>query len=108
MPVDLRAAGAELAVGCTYKYLNAGPGRPATCTSRAELQDGLRSPIWGWFGQRDQFAMERGYDPEPSIRRFLAGTPPILGLAAVEEGAQLTAEAGSTRCTRSRSRSPSG
>ena len=54
----------------------------------------LRSPIQGWFGQRDQFAMERGYDPEPSIRRFLAGTPPILGLAAVEEGVRLTAEAG--------------
>jgi len=51
-------------------------------------------PDQGWFGQREQFAMERPYDPEPSIRRFLAGTPPILGLAAVEEGARLTAQAG--------------
>jgi kynureninase len=59
-----------------------------------ELQARLRSPIWGWFGQREQFAMERDYDPEPSIRRFLAGTPPILGLAAVEAGARITAEAG--------------
>ena len=58
------------------------------------LQAELRSPIWGWFGQREQFAMERDYDPEPSIRRFLAGTPPILGLAAVQEGVRLTAEAG--------------
>ena len=69
----------------------------ATCTSRAELQAALRSPIWGWFGQRDQFAMERDYDPVPGIGRFLAGTPPILQLAAVEEGARLTAEAGHRR-----------
>jgi kynureninase len=94
VPVDLHAAGARLAVGCTYKYLNAGPGAPAYLYVARELQPTLRSPIWGWFGQREQFAMERDYDPEPSIRRFLAGTPPILGLAAVEEGARLTAEAG--------------
>jgi kynureninase len=94
LPVDLRSAGAELAVGCTYKYLNAGPGAPAFLYVAAPLHDRLRSPIWGWFGQRDQFAMERSYDPEPTIARFLAGTPPILGLAAVEEGARLTAEAG--------------
>ncbi|MGI8781170.1 MAG: kynureninase [Solirubrobacteraceae bacterium] len=94
VPVDLGAAGAELAVGCTYKYLNAGPGAPAYLYVATGLQAQLRSPIWGWFGQREQFAMERPYDPEPSIRRFLAGTPPILGLAAVEEGARLTAQAG--------------
>ena len=94
VPVDLRGAGAELAVGCTYKYLNAGPGAPAYLYVAAALQDRLRSPIWGWFGQREQFAMERAYDPEPDIRRFLAGTPPILGLAAVEEGVRLTAAAG--------------
>ncbi len=94
VPVDLRAAGAELAVGCTYKYLNAGPGAPAYLYVAAGLQRELRSPIWGWFAQREQFAMERDYDPEPDIRRFLAGTPPILGLAAVEEGVRLTAQAG--------------
>jgi kynureninase len=94
VPVDLGAAGAELAVGCTYKYLNAGPGAPAYLYVARALQAELRSPIWGWFGQREQFAMERDYDPEPSVRRFLAGTPHILGLAAVEEGARLTAEAG--------------
>jgi kynureninase len=97
VPVDLHGADAELAVGCTYKYLNAGPGAPAYLYVKDELQAALRSPIWGWFGQRDQFAMERAYDPEPGIRRFLAGTPPILGLAAVEEGAKLTAEAGVER-----------
>jgi kynureninase len=94
VPVDLRASGAELAVGCTYKYLNAGPGAPGYLYVASALQAELRSPIWGWFGQHDQFAMERDYDPEPSIRRFLAGTPPILGLAAVEEGIRITAEAG--------------
>ena len=77
------------------------PGRARLPVRRAEpLQAELRSPIQGWFGQRDQFAMERDYDPEPSIRRFLAGTPPILGLAAVEEGVRLTAEAGVARAAR--------
>jgi kynureninase len=94
LPVALRAAGVELAVGCTYKYLNAGPGAPAYLYVARELQGRLRSPIQGWFGQRDQFAMERPYDPVEGIGRFLAGTPPILELAAVEEGVRLTAEAG--------------
>jgi len=94
VPVGLHEAGARLAVGCTYKYLNAGPGAPGYLYVREDLQDGLRSPIQGWFGQTDQFAMERDYEPHAGIRRFLAGTPPILGLAAVEEGAKLTAEAG--------------
>jgi len=94
VPVDLRGAGAELAVGCTYKYLNAGPGAPGYLFVAAELQDALRSPIQGWFGQREQFAMERPYDPAPGIERFLAGTPPIGGLIAVREGARLVAEAG--------------
>ncbi len=94
VPVNLHEAGAELAVGCTYKYLNAGPGAPAFLYVAEERQPELRSPIWGWFGQRDQFAMERPYDPEPGIGRFLAGTPNILAVAAVEEGAKLTAAAG--------------
>jgi kynureninase len=94
VPVALRDAGAELAVGCTYKYLNAGPGAPAYLYVAQARHERLRSPIWGWFGQREQFAMERDYDPEPSIRRFLAGTPPIVGLAAVEAGVRITAEAG--------------
>ncbi len=94
VPVDLHGAGVELAVGCTYKYLNAGPGAPAFLYVRAELQEGLRSPIWGWFGQREQFAMGPAYDPVLGIGRFLAGTPPILGLAAVEVGAELVREAG--------------
>jgi kynureninase len=93
-PIELEAAGVDLAVGCTYKYLNAGPGSPAFLYVRAELQDDLRSPIWGWFGQREQFAMGPAYDPVSGIGRFLAGTPPILGLAAVEVGAELVRDAG--------------
>jgi kynureninase len=94
VPVDLRANGVELAVGCTYKYLNAGPGAPAFLYVAHELQPRLRSPIWGWFAQRDQFEMDRDYDPVDGAARFLAGTPPVLDLAAVEEGVGLTAEAG--------------
>jgi kynureninase len=94
VPVALDEAGADLAVGCTYKYLNAGPGAPAFLYVRRELQDGLRQPVQGWFGQRDQFAMGPSYDPAPGLRRFLAGTPDIIGTAAVEEGAKLLAEAG--------------
>ena len=97
VPVELEQRGVELAVGCTYKYLNAGPGAPAFLYVREELQGGLRTPIQGWFGQRDQFLMERPYDPAPGIRGFLAGTPGILALAGVEEGAKLVAEAGIDR-----------
>jgi kynureninase len=97
VPIGLREAGVELSVGCTYKYLNAGPGAPAFLYVARELQPRLRSPIQGWFGQRDQFEMDRAYDPVPGIGRFLAGTPPILDLAAVESGVRLTAEAGIAR-----------
>jgi kynureninase len=97
VPVELDAAGADLAVGCTYKYLNGGPGSPAFLYVRTELQPLLRSPIWGWFAQRDQFAMGPEYDPVEGIGRFLAGTPPVLDLAAVESGARLLREAGIER-----------
>ena len=92
--VDLDAAGADLAVGCTYKYLNAGPGSPAFLYVRERHQDALRSPIQGWFSQADQFAMGPRYEPVAGIARFLAGTPPVLGLAAVVAGAAMLAEAG--------------
>jgi kynureninase len=94
IPIDLDAAGADLAVGCTYKYLNGGPGAPAFLYVRSERQTELRTPIQGWFGQRDQFAMAPTWDPAPGIRGWLAGTPGMLALAAVEEGVRLTTEAG--------------
>ncbi|MFP5369408.1 MAG: kynureninase [Actinomycetes bacterium] len=90
----LTDAGADLAVGCTYKYLNGGPGAPAFLYVRRELQDALRSPVQGWFGQRNQFAMGPTYDPAPGIERFGVGTPPVLGMATVDVGAGLVADAG--------------
>jgi kynureninase len=94
MPIALDDAGADLAVGCTYKFLNGGPGAPAFLYVRRELQEHLRNPIQGWFGQRDQFAMGPTYDPEPGIRRWLTGTPTILALSAIDESVGLVAEAG--------------
>jgi len=92
--VGLDAAGADLAVGCTYKYLNAGPGSPAFLYVAAPHQGSLQSPIQGWFSQADQFAMGPRYEPVAGIGRFLAGTPPVLGLAAVRAGIAVLAEAG--------------
>jgi kynureninase len=94
VPVRLAAANADLAVGCTYKYLNGGPGTVAYLYVREDLQEELRSPIWGWFGRRDQFLMGPGYEPVAGIGRFQAGTPPVLDLAAAELGIRLAAEAG--------------
>ena len=95
--VDLDGTGVDLAVGCTYKYINGGPGAPAWLYVRKSLQAELRNPIQGWFGQRDQFAMGQGYEPRPDIGAWLTGTPGILGLAAAEVGIRLVAEAGMTR-----------
>ena len=92
IPLDL--AEADLAVGCTYKYLNAGPGAPAFLYVRGDLQEVLRSPIQGWFGQREQFEMGPRYEPAAGIERFLAGTPPILGLAAVDAALEPVLDAG--------------
>src|SRR5262249_50633724 len=83
VPVELDATGADLAIGCSYKYLNAGPGAPALLYVRRELQERLRQPVWGWFGQRDQFEMGQGYDPVPGIGRFLTGTPDVIRTVAV-------------------------
>jgi kynureninase len=94
VPVDLDGCDADLAVGCTYKYLNAGPGAPAFLYVSARLREVLRQPIWGWFSQRDQFAMGPRYEPAAGMTKFMTGTPPILGTAAVEEGARLLLEAG--------------
>jgi kynureninase len=94
VPADLDGCDVDLAVGCTYKYLNAGPGAPAFAYVAARLREVLRQPIWGWFSQRDQFAMGPGYHPAPGMAKFMTGTPPIPGIAAVEEGARLLLEAG--------------
>jgi kynureninase len=95
--VSLDAAGADLAVGCTYKYLCGGPGSPAFIYVRAEHQQTLRQPIWGWLGRRDPFAMDPGYEPVGGIRSFLSGTPPILALHALMPGLELVEHAGIER-----------
>ena len=92
--------GADLAIGCGYKYLNGGPGAPAFLYVREALQDALVSPIQGWFGQRDPFAFELGYEPVQGIRRFVTGTPPVLSLLALEPGLDLLLEAGQARVAR--------
>ncbi|MCW3012150.1 MAG: kynureninase [Solirubrobacterales bacterium] len=92
--VDLRGTDADLAVGCTYKYLNGGPGAPAFLWVRGGLIDGLTSPIPGWFGAADQFDMGPSYAPAPGVARFLAGTPPMVALAAIRPGVAMLAEAG--------------
>jgi kynureninase len=97
VPVDLDDHEVDLAVGCTYKHLFAGPGAPAFLYVARRLQPRLRSPIPGWFGQRQQFAMAPGYEPLDGVGRFAAGTPSILGVVAVDEGVGLVAEAGLAR-----------
>lgn len=94
VPVELDSSGADLAVGCTYKYVNSGPGAPGFLYVREDLQSLIRQPIWGWFSQHDQFAMGPRYDPASGIDAFLTGTPNIIGTVAVEEGARLLGEAG--------------
>ncbi|MGI9053179.1 MAG: kynureninase, partial [Ilumatobacteraceae bacterium] len=92
--VDVAAAGAELAVGCPYKFLHGGPGAPAWSFVAPSLQAEVDQPIWGWFAQRAQFEMGEAFEPHDDIRRLLLGTPGILGLAAAEVGIGHVADAG--------------
>lgn len=93
-PIGLRDAGAELAVGCTYKFLNGGPGAPAFTYVASELIDQIEQPLTGWFAQTDQFAMGPTFTPRPDIGRMQIGTPAILSLIGARCGIEVTAEAG--------------
>ena len=84
----------DLAVGCTYKYLNGGPGSPAFGYLRVDLQDRLRQPIQGWMGAVEPFAMAEHYTPSDGIRRFLSGTPSIMGMLAMQDMLALIEQAG--------------
>ena len=97
MPIDLNGSNVDLAVGCTYKYLNGGPGAPAFLYVRRDLQEKLLNPIWGWFGQKDPFGFSLDYRPADGILRFMAGTPNILSMIAIESGVDLLLEAGMDR-----------
>ena len=93
VPVELDAWGVDLAVGCSYKYLNGGPGAPAWIYVRREHQH-LGQPIQGWLGSEDPFGMGQGYRPAAGIRRFASGTPPIIGMTAIADMIALIGEAG--------------
>jgi len=94
VPVEADAWGFDLAVGCTYKYLNGGPGSPAFAYVTARLQDRLAPPIQGWMGAADVFAMGPEYRPAEGMRRFLSGTPPIVGMLAMQDTLSLIEQVG--------------
>ena len=94
LPIELDACDVDLAAGCTYKYLNGGPGSPAFCYVATRLQEELRQPVWGWMGASDPFAMAAEYRPATGIRKFISGTPPVLAMQPLKDMLELITEAG--------------
>ena len=94
VPIELDACNADLAIGCTYKYLNGGPGAPAFLYVNKNLQEKLTSPIWGWWGQKNPFDFGLDYEPAAGAKRFLAGTQPMISLLTMEAGIVPTLQAG--------------
>ncbi len=94
VPINLEDWGVDMAVGCSYKYLNGGPGAPAFFYVREDLQDVLEPQLAGWFGTTDPFEFKPHHEPDSSIRKFMVGTPPILSMQAIERGIQLLKDAG--------------
>ncbi|MGK9147090.1 aminotransferase class V-fold PLP-dependent enzyme [Plantibacter flavus] len=94
LPIHLDAWGVDLAVGCSYKYLGGGPGAPAFAYVAAGLQEELLQPIQGWMGAQDVFAMADVYRPATGMRRFLSGTPPIVGMLPLEDSLTVIESAG--------------
>lgn len=89
VPVDIAASQAEFAIGCTYKYLNGGPGAPAFIHVRPDLVDSIDPALSGWLGHAAPFAFEPGYRPAEGIERFRVGTPPVIQIAALDEALKL-------------------
>jgi kynureninase len=94
LPVALDDWDVDLAVGCSYKYLNGGPGAPAFCYVAARLLDAVAQPIQGWMGAAAPFEMGPVYQPAAGIRRMLSGTPPIVGMLALQDMLALVEKAG--------------
>ena len=97
VPIDLDACQVDFAIGCTYKYLNGGPGSQAFLYVRRDLQEKVTSPIWGWWGQNSPFSFGLEYAPAPGITRFLSGSQAILAMLAMEAGLELPLAAGMAR-----------
>ena len=93
LPVDLNACGADFAVGCTYKYLNGGPGSPAFLFAAARHHDDACQPLSGWWGHAAPFDFDKRFEPAGDIRRFLTGTQPIISMALAEQGLEIAARA---------------
>lgn len=94
VPMELDRWDVDFAIGCCYKFLNGGPGAPAFIYVNKRLHDSAVSPIWGWFGQNKPFAFDLQYEPAAGIQRFLAGTPPMLALSAVESSLDMLTQVG--------------
>jgi len=97
VPIELDACNADFAIGCTYKYLNGGPGSQAFLYVRRELQEQITSPLWGWWGQDSPFDFDLDYTPAPGIARFLSGSQGILAMLAMEASLDQIIEAGMAR-----------
>ena len=94
VPVELDACNADLAIGCTYKYLNGGPGAPGFLYVNKTIQERLSSPIWGWWGQKNPFDFDLEYTPAPGVQRFLAGTQPMISMLTMEAALEPLLQAG--------------
>ena len=94
VPVDLNGSNADLAIGCTYKYVNGGPGSPAFLYVRRDLQKKLRNPITGWMSQKKPFDFDLSYEPQAGIAQFLTGTPTLMSMAPIAPGVDLFLQAG--------------
>ena len=97
VPLNLQDAEVDMAVGCTYKYLNGGPGAPAFLYVRRDLQEKLNQPIWGWFAAENPFSFDLSFSAAPDISRFRVGTPPMLSMVALEPSLDIFLDAGIER-----------
>ena len=94
VPIHLDDCNADIAIGCTYKYLNGGPGAPGFLYVNKKIQEKLTSPIWGWWGQKNPFDFDLDYEPAPGAQRFMVGTQPMISLLTMEAALEPTLNAG--------------